>query len=202
MSNPLCYAESKNMNPNLNPSTNPEPAGVLNYFTQTPILQKIGHRRLAKLLNPFNDDIKAASLILPDPDHENDDYFADLANVLSIAERLPGRLRQTLLTIQLAASPENDKPLWCAINRRIPGVSVSHDCALDRALDLWFAAPEEFSQFAPPALHSLGEGGSPPDSTIQLVNGSRPQAPKDSTLGPETDPQAFARLGGLSPAQY
>src|SRR5438270_3309085 len=98
------------MKPNLNPSTVSEPAAVLNYFTQTPILRQIGHRRLAKLLNPFDAELKAARCVLPAPDPQNDDYFADLANALSIAERLPGRLRQTLLTIELAASPENDKP--------------------------------------------------------------------------------------------
>src|SRR5260221_646445 len=143
------------MKPNLNPSNISEPAGALNYFTQSPILRQIGHRRLAKLLNPFDEVLKAASLVLPVPDPQNDDYFADLANALSIADRLPGRLRQTLLTIEPAASPENDKPLWCAIGRRIPGVSVSHDCALDRALDLWFLAPEEFSQFVPSSAFSL-----------------------------------------------
>src|SRR6266852_3771253 len=156
MSHPLCYAESKNMKPNLNPSTISEPAGVLIYFTQSPILRQIGHRRLARLLNPFDEDLKAAGLVLAEPDPQDDDYFADLANALSIAERLPGRLRQTLLTIELAASPENEMPLWRAINRRIPGVSVSHDCALDRALELWFLAPDEFSQFISP---KSDEGG-------------------------------------------
>src|SRR5258708_17012686 len=150
MSHPLCYAESKNMKPNLNPSTNSEPAGVLNYFTQSPILRQIGHRRLARLLKPFDEDLKAASLVLPEPDPQNDDYFADLANALSIAERLPARLRLTLLTIELAASPENEMPLWRAIGRRIPGVSVSHDCALDRALDIWFLAPAQVTPFISP----------------------------------------------------
>src|SRR5207247_9333635 len=41
-----------------------------------------------------------------------------------------------------------------AIKRRIPSVSVSTDCALDRALELWFCAPDDFSQFVP-ALHSF-----------------------------------------------
>ncbi len=174
MSHPFCYAEPKNMNPNQNPSTMSEPAPVLNYFTKSPILRQIGHRRLARLLNPFDDELKAAKFVLPEPDHLNDDYFADLANALSTPDRLPIRLRQALLTMELAASPENDKPLWCAIKRRLPSVSVADDCALDRALELWFLAPEEFSQFitpksdeggfAPPALHlaptQQREGGS------------------------------------------
>src|SRR5713226_9528676 len=173
MSHPLCYSDPKNMKPNLNPSANPEPAGVLNYFTQSPILRQIGHRRLAKLLKPFDEDLKAARLVLPDPDPQNDDYFADLANALSIADRLPVRLRKTLQTIELAASPENDKPLWRAIGSRIPGVSVSHDCALDRALELWFVAPEEFSQFVPSSAFSLQPLAfpvAPPASTVQLIS--------------------------------
>jgi hypothetical protein len=102
MSHPCCYSDPKNMKPNLDPSTNPELSGILSYFTQSPILRQIGHRRLAKLLKPFAEDLKTARIMLPDSDPQNDDYFADLANTLSIAERLPGRLRQTLLTIDVA----------------------------------------------------------------------------------------------------
>src|SRR5438105_14977594 len=43
-----------------------------------------------------------------------------------------------------------------AIRRRIPGVCVSEDCALDRVLELWFAAPDEF---LPSKQH--GDGPSP-----------------------------------------
>ena|SRR5437868_862991 len=82
------------MKSNLAPSIS-EPAG-LNYFTQTPILRQIGHRRPAKLLHPFDDDLKAVNLVLPKADPQDDDYFADLANALIFTERLPGRLRQTL----------------------------------------------------------------------------------------------------------
>ena len=133
-------------------------AGSLNFFTQTAILRQIGHRRLARLLHPFDGDLKAAGMVLPKPDPGNDDYFADLACALSITGRLPGRLRQTLQTIELAVSPENNQPLWSAIQRRIPQVSVWGECVLDRALELWFAAPEEFSQFITPKSE---DGGSP-----------------------------------------
>ena len=152
------------MKSNLAPSIS-EPAG-LNYFTQTPILRQIGHRRLAKLLHPFDDALKAVNLVLPKADPQDDDYFADLANALIITERLRGRLRQTLLTIELAASPENDQPLRSALQRRLPGISVAEDCALDRALELWFAAPEQFSQFIAPKSDQGGLAG----STIQLVH--------------------------------
>src|SRR5580765_2705191 len=125
------------MNPNQNQS-DMDSAGILNFFTQTAILRQIGHRRLARLLHPFDVDLKAAGLVLPKPDPDDDDYFADLACALSITGRLPGRLRQTLQTIELAASPENNHPLWSAIKRRIPQVSEDPPiaiapCALGRA---------------------------------------------------------------------
>src|SRR6266699_6479653 len=122
----------------------------LKYFTQTPILRQIGHRRLAKLLSAFDNDLKGSKLVLPEPDLKNDDYFAGLANVLLLPQSLPKDLRNALFSIEEAASPENEKRLWIAIGKRIPGVSVSQDCALDRALDLWFLAPDEIAQFGPP----------------------------------------------------
>jgi len=184
------------MNANLNPQASPEPSGVLNYFTQSSILRQIGHRRLAALLKPFAEELEAARFVLPEPDPENDDYFADLANILSMADRLPARLRQTLLTIELAASPENEMPLWRVIQRRIPSVSVSQDCALDRALALWFVAPEEFSQFVPSSAFS--------PQPSELSSGIRVDSCPFVVSPPpnQTDQQAFARLGGLSPAQY
>ena len=131
----------------------------LKYFTQTPILRQIGHRRLAKLFNAFDQEMKASKLLWPAPAPQDDNYFADVASALSsLPQSLPKNLRNALFTIEEAASPENDTRLWIAINRRIPGVSVSIDCPLDRALELWFVAPEEFSQFAP-ALDSFSEGG-------------------------------------------
>ena len=132
---------------------------ALKHFTQSSILRQIGHRRLAILLAPFRDELIVRNLTLPVPDPKNDDYFADLANALSATESLPHSLRKALFTIEVAASPENNTFLSAAIKRRIPSVSVSTDCALDRALELWFCAPDEFSQFVP-ALHSFSEGGS------------------------------------------
>ena len=120
----------------------------MKYFTETAILRQIGHRRLAKLLAGFDQDLTARKLVLPEPDRKGEDYFADLANAVA-TEGLPESLRKALLTIENAASPQNDKPLWSAIKRRIPGVSVSEDCAVDRALDLWFLAPDEMTQSAP-----------------------------------------------------
>src|SRR5207247_2275079 len=77
----------------------------LKYFTQTPILCQIGHRRLAKLLNAFASDLKASNLLLPQPGPQNGDYFPDLANALSLTECLPASLRKALFTLEQAASP-------------------------------------------------------------------------------------------------
>src|SRR6266404_5156193 len=133
----------------------------LEYFSQPEILRQIGSRRLAKLLDGFGDDLKAGSILLPNSESENGSYFDSLAPVLR-SSTLPDRLRAALFTLEAATSPENQDRLDSAIQRRIPCVSVSPCCALDRALELWFHAPEEFSQFrtaedspSPPARRDL-----------------------------------------------
>src|SRR6266478_2246677 len=126
----------------------------LKYFTQPAILQVIGPRRLALLLSAFDADLKASNLVLPQPQPNSDNvrYFSELAAVLALPQRLPERLRDALFTLEAAASPENERRVWAAIKRRIPCVSVSLDCTLDRTLDLWFLAPDEFSEFVAPKL--------------------------------------------------
>jgi len=197
----------------------------LKYFTQTPILRQIGHRRLAKLLNAFESDLKACAVVLPQPDLQNEDYFADLANALAITMVLPATLQKALLTLEAAASPENERRLWIAIERRIPRVSVSQDCALDRALDLWFLAPDEMAQFAPPDPPVNGTANaSPPTSAFSIQPLAFPQdaptlshsvlpvaSPRPSDgrgskgeglPSPSSDSDAFIRLAALTPAQY
>ena len=120
----------------------------LESFTQPEILQQIGSRRLAKLFDAFGDDLKAASILLPSPETENGSYFDSLAPELE-SSALPDRLRAALFTLEAAASPENRERLDSAIQRRIPCVSLSPYCALDRALELWFHAPDELSQDLP-----------------------------------------------------
>src|SRR6185436_2490286 len=139
----------------------------MQYFTQPAILEQIGRRRLVKLFQPFEQELKANNLVLPNPALENGTYFRDLATVLGRPQSLPETLRKALFTLEEAASPENDKRLWTAIHRRLPGVSVSHDCPLDRALELWFVAPDEFTQFTPPDTSANGTANaSPPTSAF------------------------------------
>src|SRR5207244_11916747 len=97
----------------------------------------------------FAPDLKAINFVLPELD--SDDYFPDLANALSFTESLPKSLRTVLLTLENAASPANNEQLRSALQRRIPHVSLSENCAPHRALDLWFCAPDEFSAFLPPS---------------------------------------------------
>ena len=116
-------------------------------FTQPSILKEIGHPRLAKLLHGFEQDLKDSNLSLPDPDAQNGEYFSDLAALFARPDTLPASLRNTLLVLEHAATPENDAKVQDAIHRRIPRVLVSRTCPLDRVLDLWFLVPDELSQF-------------------------------------------------------
>src|SRR5437867_9995887 len=174
---------------------------ALKYFTQSSILRQIGHRRLAILLGPFRDELILRNLTLPVPDPKSDDYFADLANALSATESLPHSLRKALFTIEAAASPENNARLWAAIKRRIPCVSVSTDCPLDRALELWFAAPDELSKFLPevePRIHTHEHGllkqvdaVISPNSEPPISNGISVNPCPSVVTAPTSTPQPF-----------
>src|ERR1043166_3870409 len=183
------------------------PPGALAYFTQTAILRQIGFRRLGQLLNPFAADLEALHFALPEPD--SDDYFPDLANALSVTERLPKSVLTILRTLENAASPANNEQLRSAIHRRIPHVSLSEDCALDRALELWFCAPDEFSPFLPAS--DIG-GESAPASDQAQLNTSAPQSANEGALvlngngqtnhSAASDEEAFNRLARLSAVEY
>jgi putative DNA primase/helicase len=94
---------------------------------------------------------------LGSPYAEQTRYFAGLAEIFTDWEKMGGttrstqctqgllRLIGTMLTVEAAAS---DEPrLDAIIQRRLPCVAVNLNCALDRALELWFAVPEELEQF-------------------------------------------------------
>src|SRR5437016_4973710 len=119
----------------------------LKLFTQSAILREIGPVRLAKLLAQFSGDLQAFNIPTPEYDLDHDQYFDAIANILAKPEAVPERLRVTLFALEGAAAPENEQRLDSAIQRRIPCVSLSPCCALDRALELWFHAPEELAQF-------------------------------------------------------
>src|SRR3954464_2533617 len=105
---------------------------------QPAVLENIGPLRVAKFLDGFADDLKAANIILPTPESANGDYFDSVAALLASPALIPQRLRVALLTLELAASPENDGRLDASIQKRIPCVALNRKCPLDCALELWF----------------------------------------------------------------
>src|SRR5436190_15048735 len=60
---PFHVSRFTNMNIETNSDAN-NSKGSLHYFIQPAILQQIGARRLAKLLDGFRDDLKAANIVL------------------------------------------------------------------------------------------------------------------------------------------
>ena len=123
---------------------------MLTQFIDLGILKEIGRARLAKLLQPFEPDLRAANVSVPNPHADDADYISALAAAFASPDALPTGLRTALLTLEEAAAPKNHDRLQAAIQRRTPRVGVSETCALDRALELWFHAPDELAQFAPP----------------------------------------------------
>ncbi len=193
----------------------------LQYFTQPTILQQIGPRRLASLLKAFP-DFNAANLIPPQVNGENNHDFSQLAARLGDTQALPEKLRTMLFALEAAASPENNNWLWRTVHQRAPGVSVSQDCPLDRALELWFVAPDELSQLtAAPGRESAPPQTVPnptepsPNNRSNEASAERgcphPQPPppletpsnevRENPLFNEGDVAAFARLTLLTPAQ-
>ncbi len=197
-----------NSNDNTLTSTQPVPGspctglpGIeLKYFTDPAILERIGAVRLTRLLGPFSFELHEAKISLPRPEHGNHDSFVDLATALTEIAHFPAHFTRVLASIEAAASPENQTLLDDAIQRRIPNVSVSVDCQLDRALEIWFQAPEELLQFAPeisgpkvpsPGGEGQGEGVLPsqtnPPSTghgegVLLSRSNIPVGPWPSTV--------------------
>jgi hypothetical protein len=121
---------------------------MLTQFTQPSILKQIGPLRLALFFASFAKELKASNIVLPTMDYEKENDFPGLAAALVPDERLPDRLRKALFALEEAASPENHDRLHETTNRRLPCISLGGLCDLDHALELWFAAPDELTQFA------------------------------------------------------
>src|SRR5258708_22653212 len=104
-------------------------------FSEAVARHDIDPRRLAKFLGPFSDSLKAAGISFPDHESANGSYFDSISAALASAERLPAPVRTALLTLETAATLENQNRLDEALNRRIPNVSLT-PCPVDRALEL------------------------------------------------------------------
>jgi hypothetical protein len=170
---------------------------MLTQFIDLTILKEIGRARLAKFLQPFEPDLKQSNLLLSIPDPDSIGYLAALATLFDSWGLLPDKLRQALLTLEAAAAPQNHDRLQAAIQRRIPRVGVSETCALDRALELWFHAPDELAQFAPPVPiqepvpENSGDGDS--RNTEHAIRNTESasstiQNPESSIENPESSP--------------
>jgi len=122
---------------------------MLTQFTQTDLLRSIGEYRIAKLLNHFTNDLLQANIQIPNREQQNGQYLDSVAVIFRDSSRLPHPMLETLLTLENAATSENQDRLESSIQRQLDELSL-RDCVLDRALELWFAAPEELSQFATP----------------------------------------------------
>lgn len=113
---------------------------TLQLFTQPDLLLNISRESLQKLLNHF---------AAPDPDLSlldlSSPYFSsELARFFARTQSLSPHLRETLLRLESAASPENYERLSTLAETRIPCASEFHPLAL--ALELWLASPDELSQ--------------------------------------------------------
>jgi len=120
----------------------------LKYFTVPEILQQIGVIRIPKFLSGFREDLAGSPLaVFSDLTPEPSTDFTSLASQFANLPIIPDRLRETLLTLEAAASPRNSERLEEILHRCLPCVGLNRECPLDCALELWFAVPEELSQF-------------------------------------------------------
>src|SRR6267154_905525 len=107
-------------------------------FNQSPILEKIGHRRIPLFLNEFKDELSAEGIALPEPpdpncqrptEEEGRKYYGAIAEIFGAEEKLPERLRKTALILEEASSDANR--LDECLQRRLPCVGLQRDCPVD-----------------------------------------------------------------------
>src|SRR5436190_3234391 len=98
----------------------------LEYFSQPDILRAIGTPRLARLFQDFSADLKAANIVLPDPESDAGNYLNSAADLFAHAERLPQRMWRPLLAVEQLAAPENSDILNSAIVRYLSHISFDH----------------------------------------------------------------------------
>src|SRR5436309_4617476 len=135
-------------------------------FTQPEILQQIGPARIAKLLDPFRDQISVSALSLLTTLELPQTDFTSLAAFFG-DPRLPEPLCNALLALERLASPENSDHLGEAIALYLPCVAIPRTAPpLDRALELWFYSNETLLELAaackPVSNASLHPSNNPP----------------------------------------
>src|SRR5215471_3906678 len=149
--------------PSAGPATQPGPKINLRYFTKPDILLQIGCRRLARLLEPFSQELMPLNLPQPPDADEDPIYPPALAAALAASEpTLPQAVAKVLLTIEAAAAPENLDRLHDISLRYFPNLNPTILCPLSRALDVWLFYPEQLAPFAP--TETPQQAPSPADS--------------------------------------
>jgi hypothetical protein len=145
----------------------------LKLFTQPDVLHQIAIAPLQKFLNQFTDPASGLSSL----NWESPYFCSELARLFTQAESLPPPVREILLLLESAASPENCDRLAAIAQQCLPNLCVSEFHPLALALELWLASPDDLSQFHSPALRSASdEGGS--SSSKNHSPASRNQNPK------------------------
>jgi hypothetical protein len=219
-----------------NPSIQDQSSDAFPILTQALAYQLIEPARLNKFFTPFRKELAAGGVSFPDYDstipsplEERDrerrpqstftgSYYDSISAALASPDQLPASLRNVLLTLEKAAVPDNANRLDDAIQRRIRTVNLYNRCAIDCALELWFRAPDELAQFAPPSAlaapksdvggSSSSTSSSLPSDAPRLVasksdeDGSTLQRTDDSTVQRFNDLTAFTALARLSPTDY
>jgi len=197
---------------------------TLSLFTDSAILRSIGYSRCGLLLNPFAAELAAAGLPVPLAEPPTETYFSEIAAILAQTHKLPEKLLTALLTLENSVSPQNVNAMDDTVGRRFPCTSLSPTCAVDRALELHFLAPELLKPFqivgdevtSPPRLHrflnsaknmvaDLGSQTSPPITNHRSLITTHDDAIENQNSKIENsspDSAVFAHLASLSPAQY
>jgi hypothetical protein len=179
-------------------------------FTDPPILQQIGPRRLSLFFNRFENDLKPPGLELLlnlGRQYGLDQPIVDipaLAATLAATDRLPDRLRNTLFSLEAAASLDNQIRLDSLIQQRIPQVGLAGYCPLDRALELWFHFPAELTQFTSNGAPAAAEPSSilhPPSSSsaTPISDPSYPSAKSESSPSTLTSQPSTTSEAGENP---
>jgi hypothetical protein len=140
--NPPPSSIHESTDPSIHLCADPFPA-----FSRALDYQLIEPARLNKFLAPFSVELAAGGISFPDHESANGSYYDSINAALASPDRLPAPLRIALLTLEKAAAPDNANRLDDAIQRRIRCVNLHNRCPVDCALELWFRAPDELSQF-------------------------------------------------------
>jgi hypothetical protein len=169
----------------------------LKLFTQPDLLLQLNRESWQALFSHF-----AASDPQFSPLNLNSPYFAsELARIFAQVQSLSPQLRETLLLLESAASPENSARLSAIAQQRFPNLCISEFHPLALALELWLAFPDDLTQFHPssPALRSASDEGGSSSSLLvaesEPVNSSAPihqsTTPLSSIEHPASAPPAL-----------